>query len=224
MTVLKRIPPDQLNACLAEAAGHPLSDPATSYPDWYLHRWHFLPEGYLSRRSISGYDHVIRRVYNVLHEERVIERVCRWLRELDARVVAEIGSGPGHALAAIAGTLPDASITGVDLSPYMLERAAATPALAAVSGVALRHGDSAALPFVDRTMDAIVAIHHLGHLPSRHAGNVIQEASRVLRAGGRLIVADHRWHPPVVAPGLILRRRARVARILDLAEFERLPD
>lgn len=217
--MLKRIPPERLAQYLAEAARHPLSRPAATYPAWYLHRWHFLPEGYLSRRSISLYDHGIRRLYHVLHEREALAVVTRWLGDADARRVIELGCGPGRGLEAMAVSLPAAAVAGVDLSPYMLERAQAR--VADCPTVELLHEDSAALPFADGSCDAVVAVHHLGHLPREHAEAVLREARRVLRPGGRLILADHRWHPRVAGEGFAPRRRRMVARMVQVVEYVR---
>ena len=48
-----------------------MADPKVSYPDWYLTRWHFLPEGYVSRRSARLYQEYIPALYNQGRDERL---------------------------------------------------------------------------------------------------------------------------------------------------------
>src|SRR5688572_15506886 len=38
--------------------------PEVRFPRWYLRRWHFLPEGYLSDRSVLLYERAVRAFYN----------------------------------------------------------------------------------------------------------------------------------------------------------------
>lgn len=213
------MPPERIRACLAEAAASPQSAAGFGYPAWYLHRWHFLPEGYLSRRSVTGYDQVIRRAYSMLREDELLRRAAHWLRAARPRTVVELGCGPGRAVEAVARVLPAAQITGIDLSPFMLERAARRAPKD--GGVALLHGDATNLALGDGSADAVVAFHLLGHLPRQARAAAIDEAARILRAGGLLLVADHRWHPPVRHAALELSRRGRIAGLIDLCGFVR---
>lgn len=186
--VLKTMSPEQVQRALEAAEANPMAAAGLVYPRWYLHRWHFLPEGYLSRRGVSGYETAIRRLYYNLREESVLERVARELR--GATSIADLGCGTGRALALLRHRLPEASLKGVDLSPFMLERARTRlPA-----DVELRHANSAHLPWKDGEFDAVIALHHLGHIPVSAAGQVVLEAARVLRPGGKLVLVEHRWH------------------------------
>ena len=53
-------------------------------------------------------------------------------------------------------------------------------------------GDLAALPFADRTFEAVVSVVTLEHV--RHPQQVVAEMARVLRPGGRmLLIVPHQW-------------------------------
>ena len=192
----------QADACAADARAHGWHDTCVDYPRWYLKRWHFLPEGYLSRRSAWGYEAVIRPVYHVASEAQMLRSVvARAARQAPARIL-DLGCGPGHALQAFARAFPAALLTGVDLSPFLLERAEAT--LAAFDNrVRLVHGDATRLQLEDEAFDAAFAAHLIGHLPVRKAAEALAEARRTLRPGGRLYLIDHAWHP-TLAPGFRL--------------------
>lgn len=195
--MLKRMHPSLARRCIAEAARSPRSNPKIAYPRWYLQRWHFLPEGYLSRRSAAGYDAVVRRVYNATREAPVLQRLADAMRRQMPENILELGCGPGRALQMLADAFRDARLTGVDLSPFMLERAErrnhATPR------VGLVHADGSALPWNKPAFDAVVAMHYFGHLPNSARQPALSEAQRALAPGGRLYVVDHKWHPSLGA-------------------------
>ncbi len=171
-----------------------MAESTVAYPDWYLRRWHFLPEGYLSRRSVRLYPLYIPRLYNQLRERQLTSLVARTVANGAPKRVLELGCGPGKTLAAVAGRLRDSHVTGLDLSPFFLEMARDNPALTAL-GATLVHGDAGCLGFDDGTFDAAYAVHLFGHMPAQAARNALQEAVRVLAPGGRLLIVDHSWHP-----------------------------
>ena len=197
----------------------PVSDPAIEYPEWYLHRWHFLPEGYLAPRSVALYRQRIATVYNVWNERGVLRAVAGFVRAAGAARALEIGCGAGAGIAALC-ELPGIRLTGVDLSPFMIEAARAR---LGDTGAELVHGDCTDLRFDSGQLDAVVAVHVLGHLPGHVAAAAADEAARVLRPGGSLVVADHAWHRLPLA-GWRQVGRARVAGgVIQVRQFERPP-
>ncbi len=216
--VLKTISPQRIAECLDDAARSPLADPATTYPAWYLHRWHFLPEGYLSHRSVRGYDTVVRRVYNMASEGRLHTALVRELRANHATRVLELGCGPGTALAAMRRALPASQLTGVDLSPFALE--AARERLPGTE-VALVHGDATTLRWSDASFDAVVSQHVLGHLPRGAAEAAWREAARVLRPGGSLYLIEHAWHRRLPGKLRPARRKRLLGGVILLERFEK---
>lgn len=180
-------------SALARARASAFNDAAVGYPAWYLQRWHFLPEGYLSRRSVAGYDHVIRRVYYSGAERAALRRLVANLPP-GPNTVLDLGCGTGRALAAVAAARPRARLWGVDLSPFMLARAGAR-LVSAGGRLTLVHGDAVRLPWQEGTFDVVVATHLFGHMPGPAARAALGEVERVLRPGGRLLLVDHRWHP-----------------------------
>jgi len=117
-------------------------------------------------------------------------RVASGLLELSPRArVLEVGSGPGRLAVRLARISPEVLVTGVDISPEMVERA---DSLAARSRVADRvrfvEGDVASLPFAEASFDAVVSTFSLHHWPSPAEG--LAEIYRVLRPGGVLRIYD----------------------------------
>lgn len=79
-------------------------------------------------------------------------------------------------------------LTGIDLSPQMLERARTRAAGLGVD-VELRQGDAQDLPYEAAAFDTVVATFTLCAVPDVSA--TLSEVDRVLRPGGRLLLADH---------------------------------
>ncbi|MDD4952654.1 MAG: metalloregulator ArsR/SmtB family transcription factor [Desulfovibrionaceae bacterium] len=98
---------------------------------------------------------------------------------------ADLGCGPGDLLARLRDRA--GLVMGVDSSSRMLEMAAARLG-ADKSGFSLRIGDLSHLPLRDQEVDCAVMSMVLHHLFIPRAA--LDEAARVLRPGGTLVVAD----------------------------------
>ncbi|MBE0608003.1 MAG: class I SAM-dependent methyltransferase [Dehalococcoidia bacterium] len=218
--MLKRIPTSRALELIRRARQSPQSDPEMAYPRWYLHRWHFLPEGYLSRRGAAGYERVIRNLYNAGQEDVLVRKVVRRVRAVRPASVVELGCGPGRLLTALANAEAAPEIVGLDLSPYMLERAKAR----LQQGEArLLHADGLAVPANQGAFDVAVAAHYVGHLPGEIRAQAVHEITRIVRPGGRVIIAEHSWHPWPRDPLLVLRHASwHASRLIRLQVFERV--
>jgi len=129
-----------------------------------------------------------------------------WERELDRaglkgdEQLLDLGCGRGVVLIEAARRLPAGRAVGADLwsrdqSGNSLE---ATLANAAAAGVADRvevhTADMTALPFLDSSFDIVtsaMAIHNIPSTEGRY--RAVDEAIRVLRPGGQLLIADPWW-------------------------------
>lgn len=106
-------------------------------------------------------------------------------------VVADLGAGTG----ALARTLAPfvRRVVAVDRSPEMLRAARERMEEVGTDGrVELREGELEHLPLEDDAVDLAVLALVLHHLPAPVP--VLEEAARVLRPGGRLLVVDMRPH------------------------------
>jgi SAM-dependent methyltransferase len=221
VAMLKRMDTSLARRCIAQASQSPRATPGIHYPRWYLQRWHFLPEGYLSRRSAAAYETLIRRLYNVTREGAVLDRLTGYLRASRPESVLELGCGPGRALERVSKVLPHSKMTGVDLSPFMLERAAERTR--ANPHIDLIHADGGALPWSAPAFDAAVAIHYFGHLPASFRSTALTAAQAAIRPGGRLYVVDHGWHPPLGQAFQLADRVRFVFRSIVLSVYEPAP-
>lgn len=101
--------------------------------------------------------------------------------QLPARsLVADLGCGPAAQVGTYVAALGH-RVVGVDLSPVAC-RLAPLPAAT---------GDLVRLPLGDGCLDAVVCFYALIHLPRSVLPRGLEEIRRVLRPGGRAVIAMH---------------------------------
>jgi SAM-dependent methyltransferase len=107
-----------------------------------------------------------------------------------AKSVLDMGCGTGVAARAIARRPNFAGlVTGIDLSPYLIEVAARLAAEEYVdSRVTFRAGDTRSLDLEDAAFDAVVAHTLLSHVDDPLV--VLKEAARVVKPGGMVGLFD----------------------------------
>jgi len=108
-----------------------------------------------------------------------------WVCSQASGDVLEVAVGTGRNLPFYPS---DLRLTGVDLSPAMLEIARQT-ADALGRSVDLRLGDAEALDLPDASFDSVVCTFSLCGIPD--VPRALAEMHRVLRPGGRLLLVDH---------------------------------
>lgn len=127
-------------------------------------------------------DHA-RRLY-----QHVIAEVARAAAGMPAPRVLDLGCGTGALAERLLDAIPGCSLTGVDLSPRMVE--VARVRLAGRADVLL--GDAERLPFHDAAFDVVVCNDSFHHYPDPERAAF--QAWRVLAAGGALVLGDV-WQP-----------------------------
>jgi phosphatidylethanolamine/phosphatidyl-N-methylethanolamine N-methyltransferase len=100
--------------------------------------------------------------------------------------VLEVGVGTGINVPLYP---PDCSVTGVDLSSSMLEKARDRVFRKGVRNVRLLQMDAASLKFADDSFDIVYAPYVISVVPD--PVGVAREMRRVCRRGGRIIVLNH---------------------------------
>lgn len=113
-------------------------------------------------------------------EER---RMASQLEDFAGKDVVDLGCGTGRWLKKLEKLRPR-SLTGIDLSPAMLEQAR----LKCVPSTRLLQGDCIETPLSDWSADRVLASFVLSYLPDLSV--FAREAARILRPGGTIHVSD----------------------------------
>jgi MFS family permease len=115
-------------------------------------------------------------------------------RPLDALLGYDAASGMDSLIAAhMVGS--GGEVVGVDMTPAMLARAAASAAEAGLANVSFRPGFAEDLPVPDGWADVVISNGVLNLMPDKLAA--LAEMARVLRPGGRLQIGDIAVERPV---------------------------
>jgi ubiquinone/menaquinone biosynthesis C-methylase UbiE len=103
--------------------------------------------------------------------------------------VLDIGCGTGTLAIAVARAAPDAQITGLDADAAILTRARAKAGDAGAR-IAFDQAMSTSLPYPGASFDLVLSTLFFHHLTDVAKRETAVEVVRVLRPGGRLVVAD----------------------------------
>jgi ubiquinone/menaquinone biosynthesis C-methylase UbiE len=128
---------------------------------------------------------------NPFDREAMLERMNRIVSKAfdgGKSDLLDMGCGCGATARAMVALRPARTVTGVTVVPWQIERArelsARTPSVTFVED------DYTAMRFPARAFDGVYAIESLCHGPGRDKAACLREAHRVLRRGGRFVVAD----------------------------------
>jgi len=144
-----------------------------------------------------------------------------WKRELRSVLngnvglkALDVGTGPGF-LALILAEMGH-SVTGVDISTGMIDRAKENARMLNLMAD-FCHADAERLPFEDESFDLLVNRHLLWTLPDPRGA--VEEWTRVLRPGGRIVAIDGAWFDP--SPNARLRKG--LSKAMTLITERKLP-
>lgn len=150
-------------------------------PKYVLQEFHNLPNGNYSRRFSRGY--ITGFDISMLG---TVACARRWIAsELQqCQAVLDVGTAGGRTAAAIKATGVQ-QVWGLDPSPYLLKHAAADhPQISFLPGIAED------LPFADQRLDGIAVCFVLHEMPPRYIAQALAEFARVLKPGGKLVIAE----------------------------------
>ncbi len=155
------------------------------------------------------------RAYHV-SEEKTEEAIRQLVGDDRIERYVDLGTGTGRMLEMFA-PLADEAI-GVDLSREMLSFARANLGQAGLEHVQVRQGDISGLTLPDASAD-LVTLHQVLHFLADPA-KAIGEAVRLLKPGGRLVVADFASHDLEFLREQFAHRRLGIAHY-DMTEWVR---
>jgi ubiquinone/menaquinone biosynthesis C-methylase UbiE len=146
-------------------------------------------------KTVSEETERLKRIYekqaprydrSIAFWEKVLFRDGRqWVCSRAQGEVLEVAIGTGRNLTFYPAGV---RLTGIDLSPAMLERARERAGKLGME-VDLREGDAQDLPFPGGSFDTVVCTLSLCNVPDDR--RAVAEMKRVLRPGGRLLLLDH---------------------------------
>jgi tRNA (cmo5U34)-methyltransferase len=142
----------------------------------YLRRmadYRFVPEGYLESmlEEIPGY-------------EELQEETARATAGRRAARILELGTGTGETARRVLARHPEARLTGIDVSPEMLEEA--RRALPDADLRVARLED----PLPDGPFDLVVSTLAVHHLDAAGKADLFRRVADALAPGGRFVLAD----------------------------------
>lgn len=128
----------------------------------------------------------------VLHipEDQVEGAVLDLVGPTQVPAYLDLGTGTGRILELVAPRAQRA--VGIDLNGEMLALARARIEKAALAHVQVRRGDLFQLPYADQSYE-LITLHQVLHY-LEDPGSAVAEAARVLKGGGKLVIADFAPH------------------------------
>lgn len=171
-----------------ELEGDRFRQPNLTYPAYYqMQNFHGIDRGYLNPDAAVTYDPITQYVLppnEAWVRQGLIERVrCQPRRILD------LGCGTGSTTLLLKQAFPQAEVTGVDLSPYMLV-VADDKAQNAGLQIQWRQGNAEQTGFPDASFDLVTASLLFHETPPHVSCAILQECFRLLTAGGEVLILD----------------------------------
>ena len=136
----------------------------------------------ISRKNFDEEADNYYKTHDGKHSSALYDRVIEKLNALDYSSLLDVGFGTGEVLSRIYSE--GVKFSGLDISPKMLDIARKNLG----ENVDLRLGDSEELPWDDGSFDAVLCLNSFHHYPNPE--KVLNEMNRVLKKGGKLVMAD----------------------------------
>lgn len=146
-----------------------------------------------TKEETKAFYNKIAKVYDALaeHSEAPVRKAgLEMLHTQPGQKVLEIGFGTGHSLIELAQSVgPSGKVFGIDLSEKMVEIAQKRTDEEGMDGqIELFCGDALHLPYKSESMDGIFMGFTLELFDTPEIPLVLDECSRVLKPGGRIVV------------------------------------
>jgi SAM-dependent methyltransferase len=119
----------------------------------------------------------------------VAGRLVRFAGIRPGEKVLDVGTGTG--VVAITAARSGAEVTGLDLTPALLEEARENSRIALIENIVWTEGDAEDLPYADASYDVVLS--QFGHIFAPRPEAAVSEIRRVLKPGGRFAFAA--WPP-----------------------------
>ena len=175
------------------------TNPDCEIPDYWKGVWIHRTTGGWDGHEHMGFIHgelIHKRYVSRNYPGQIFAQRGQVLEELprdDYNDIFEMGTSSGHYTVKLAERFPDARITGCDLSVTMLRNAQRT---ANEEGLSWRliQAPAEATGLPDASFDLVTSFIVLHEVPASAARDMFQDAFRLLRPGGSLLMCDVRPH------------------------------
>lgn len=137
--------------------------------------------------------------------------------------VLDLGCGLGATARQLARRVPGLAVTGLTIVPGQVREGQRLSAAEGLDDrVRLIHADYTAIPLPDHSVDYAYAIESVCHARGADKAAFVRELCRVLRPGGRFVIADGFMKHGRPLPGWLERVRARVCEGWAIEVFPEL--
>lgn len=177
-----------------------VENPQLRYPDYYLRSFHAYDKGNLSWDAALEVEVAAKSVHAGIWKDAGAEGDAR-LRQsyheiLQAHLphapqaILDLGCSVGMSSFALQEIYPEASITGVDLSPYFLAVARYNQSTTQRQPINWLHAAAESTGLPEASFDLVSIFLMCHELPQSATQKIFQEARRLLRPQGYLAIMD----------------------------------
>ncbi len=171
-----------------EAEGDRFRRPEVTYPHYYSSQnFHGIEGGYLNPGASVSYDPITQYVLPP-NETWVRQGLIDTIKGTP-RQILDLGCGTGSTTLMLKQALPQAQVTGLDLSPYMLVMADHKAKMAGLN-IQWRHGNAEQTGLPDASFDLVTASLLFHETPPTVAKAILRECFRLLMPGGEVLILD----------------------------------
>ena len=158
------------------------------YPQYYAEQnFHGISGGYLSAIAPITYD-AVARFAAPPNEDKLRQQAIALVKENPLNIL-DLGCGTGSSTLMLKQAFPQAQVTGLDISPYMLIMAEYKSQQANLV-IDWQQGLAEASNFTAESFDLISIAFLFHETPVNVAQAILQECQRLLKPGGQMVILD----------------------------------
>jgi len=158
------------------------------YPDYYLRDFHAYNGGnlnWIAAEECMAASEGVMAFHNKNKTGRQTNEMIREkFMEIKKLNMVDMACGIGLSTSIISNNF-EGNVVGVDMSPYFLNKA-----VELFPRIRFVHGNVESLDIPNNSQDIVFISYLLHELPFKASVNVIKEANRILRKGGKLAILD----------------------------------
>lgn len=177
-----------------------LENPNLQYPDYYLTSFHAYESGnmsWLAAWEVESAAYAVHatiwdKIANVQGDQKLRSSYHQVLQDklpIYPQTILDLGCSVGMSTFALQDMYPQATVTGLDLSPYFLSVAQVRSKTASRS-ISWIHSMAESTPLPSASFDLVSACLMFHELPQSASKAIFQEAKRLLKPGGYLTIMD----------------------------------